>query len=87
MDSLLEFSSLPKILGVQFLLKEVNILFCVAAVHLRSDGFQFSVQYEDIKYVLDNFPIHNLFITHYREPDVVDTEELKRMLRNSKRVS
>jgi len=85
-DSLLDLSSLPQIIGVQFLLKEVDLLFCVNAVHLCSDGFQFSVQYEGIRCVLNDFLICNLFIAHNREPDVIDPDELKRMLQNSKRV-
>ncbi|KIM56228.1 hypothetical protein SCLCIDRAFT_29767 [Scleroderma citrinum Foug A] len=48
-DSLLDLLSLPKVIGVQFLLKEADLLFCVNAIHLRLDGFQFSVQYEDIR--------------------------------------
>ena len=85
--SVLDLSSAPKIIGVQFLLKEMDLLFRVNATHLCSDGFQFSVQYEGIRCVLNGFLIRNLFTAHNREPDVVDLKELKRMLQNSKRVS
>jgi len=51
------------------------------------DGFQFSVQYEGIKCVLNGFLICNLFTAHNREPNVVELKELKRMLQNSKWVS
>ncbi|KIM51307.1 hypothetical protein SCLCIDRAFT_33541 [Scleroderma citrinum Foug A] len=47
--SVLDLSSVLKIIGVQFLLKEMDLLFRVNAAHLRSDGFQFSVQYEGIR--------------------------------------
>lgn len=87
MDSLLDLSSLPKVIGIQFLLKEADLLFCVNAIHLHSDGFQFSVQYEDIRYVLYDFLICSLFTVHNREPNIVGPEELKRMLQNSKHVS
>ena len=86
-DSLLDLLSLPKVIGVKFLLKEADLLFCVNAIHLHSDGFQFSVQYEDIRYVLYDFLIRSLFTVHNREPDIIGPEELKRMLQNSKRVS
>ncbi|KIM65850.1 hypothetical protein SCLCIDRAFT_22405 [Scleroderma citrinum Foug A] len=72
MDSLLDLSSLPKppkVIGVQFLQKDIDILFCVNAVHVGLDRLYFSIKYEDIKI-----------------PDVVGLDELKRMLRNSKRV-
>ncbi|KIM61177.1 hypothetical protein SCLCIDRAFT_26000 [Scleroderma citrinum Foug A] len=52
MDSLLDLSSLPKppkVIGVQFLQKDIDILFCINAVHMGSDGLYFSIKYEDIK--------------------------------------
>ena len=86
LDSLLSLSSLPKIIGAQFLLKDIDLLFCIGAIHLRPDGTQFSIHYEDVLYVLNNIPICGLFTVHNRIPDVVDSEELRKMLQNSKRV-
>ena len=85
-ESLLNLSSLLKIIGAQFLLKDVDLLFCIGAIHLRPDGTQFSIHYEDIPYVLNNIPIYSLFTVHNRIPDVVDLEELRKMLQSSKRV-
>ena len=50
-DSLIELSSLQEIIGARFLLKEIDLFFCVDAAHLRSDGLQFSIQYESIRCV------------------------------------
>lgn len=84
MDSLLDLSSLlkpPKVIGVQFLQKDIDILFCINAVHVGSDGLYFSIKYEDIKYVLnDLLPTHGLLTARNRIPDVVGLNELKRML-------
>ena len=85
-ESLLNLSSLLKIIGTQFLLKDVDLLFCIGAIHLRPDGTQFSIHYEDIPYVLNNIPIYSLFTAHNRIPDIVDLEELRKMLQSSKRV-
>ena len=85
-DSLLNLSSLPKIIGVKFLLKDIDVLFCIGAIHLHPDGTKFSIHYEDIPYVLNNILICGPFTAHNRIPDIVDSEELRKMLHNSKRV-
>ena len=54
---------------------------------MSSEGYSFSIQYEDIMYVLNNVFICGLFIVHNRVPDTVDLNELKNMLQNSTRIS
>ena len=68
MDPLIELSSLQEIIGARFLLKEIDLFFSVDAAHLRSDGLQFSIQYESIRcvqWLCDLATAHSLHITEF----------------------
>ena len=59
-DSFLDLSSLltlSNITGIRFLQKDIDIVFCINAVHIHPDGLHFSIKYEDIRYVLNVFQL------------------------------
>ena len=61
-DSFLDLPSLLKlsnIIGIRFLQKDIDIVFCINAVHVQPDGLHFSIKYEDIRYDTECFPAYS----------------------------
>ena len=50
-DSALDVSTLPKVLGQQFCFRHDNIFFHVCAVEASLEGYRFTIQYENNEYV------------------------------------